>query len=221
MPVAVNCSVNETSARPLYRADLVLPLLNTSEKKNGIIEPYTSFANFFQHRPTFFLLHTATPATPWRFPSPPATATSTCSPSASKRPATFVHLQPSFLPHSDQRRPFLPSFDFCCNLLRFCLSTSDFTSNRLSYRRFHFEHSNVSVFHNMVVRLNNKSADVKKQTVFFLQTADVWSTSSAAEVCRYGPQTADVLASKKQTAPIRRSEKEEEIVQPRSILTKS
>ncbi|KAL4567301.1 hypothetical protein LXL04_022881 [Taraxacum kok-saghyz] len=46
-----------------------------------------------------------------------------------------------------------------------------------------------------------KSADVKKQTVFFLQTADVWSTSSAAEVCRCGPQTADVLTSKKQTAP--------------------
>ncbi|KAL4570384.1 hypothetical protein LXL04_026036 [Taraxacum kok-saghyz] len=45
------------------------------------------------------------------------------------------------------------------------------------------------------------SADVKKQTVFFLQTADVWSTSSAAEGCRCGPQTADVLTSKKQTAP--------------------
>ncbi|KAL4587282.1 hypothetical protein LXL04_000150 [Taraxacum kok-saghyz] len=47
----------------------------------------------------------------------------------------------------------------------------------------------------------NLSADVKKQTVFFLQTADVWSTSSAAEACRCGPQTADVLSSKKQTAP--------------------
>ncbi|KAL4554494.1 hypothetical protein LXL04_039325 [Taraxacum kok-saghyz] len=45
------------------------------------------------------------------------------------------------------------------------------------------------------------SADVKKQTVFFLQTADVWSTSSAAEDCRCGPQTVDVLASEKQTAP--------------------
>ncbi|KAL4582280.1 hypothetical protein LXL04_006824 [Taraxacum kok-saghyz] len=43
--------------------------------------------------------------------------------------------------------------------------------------------------------------DVKKQTVFFLQTADVWSTSSAAESCRCGPQTADVLVSKKQTPP--------------------
>ncbi|KAL4580290.1 hypothetical protein LXL04_016478 [Taraxacum kok-saghyz] len=32
---------------------------------------------------------------------------------------------------------------------------------------------------------------LKKQTVFFLQTADVWSTSSAAEGCRCGPQTAD------------------------------
>ncbi|CAI9301527.1 unnamed protein product [Lactuca saligna] len=30
-------------------------------------------------------------------------------------------------------------------------------------------------------------ADVKKQTVFLLQTADVWSTSSAAEACRCGP----------------------------------
>ncbi|KAL4586021.1 hypothetical protein LXL04_010651 [Taraxacum kok-saghyz] len=37
----------------------------------------------------------------------------------------------------------------------------------------------------------NQSADVKKQTVFFLQTADVWSSSSAAEGCRCGPQTAD------------------------------
>ncbi|KAL4561624.1 hypothetical protein LXL04_033794 [Taraxacum kok-saghyz] len=39
--------------------------------------------------------------------------------------------------------------------------------------------------------VNIQSADVKKQTVFFLQTADVWSTSSAAEACRCGPQTAD------------------------------
>ncbi|KAL4577034.1 hypothetical protein LXL04_013135 [Taraxacum kok-saghyz] len=49
--------------------------------------------------------------------------------------------------------------------------------------------------------LYKQSADVKKQTVFFLQTADVWSTSFAAEACRCGPQTADVLASKKQTPP--------------------
>ncbi|KAL4564271.1 hypothetical protein LXL04_028330 [Taraxacum kok-saghyz] len=50
--------------------------------------------------------------------------------------------------------------------------------------------------------LNNLfSANIKKQTVFFLQTADVYSTSSAAEGCRCGPQTADVLASKKQIAP--------------------
>ncbi|KAL4578867.1 hypothetical protein LXL04_014998 [Taraxacum kok-saghyz] len=51
------------------------------------------------------------------------------------------------------------------------------------------------------MNLYKQSADVKKQTVFFLQTADVWSTSSAAEACRCGPQTADVLASKKQTPP--------------------
>ncbi|MFS7888526.1 hypothetical protein Hanom_Chr00s000001g01596241 [Helianthus anomalus] len=44
-------------------------------------------------------------------------------------------------------------------------------------------------------------AEVKKQTVFFLQTAEVWSTSSATDVCRCGPQTADVLPLKKQTAP--------------------
>ncbi|KAL4587942.1 hypothetical protein LXL04_000819 [Taraxacum kok-saghyz] len=42
---------------------------------------------------------------------------------------------------------------------------------------------------------------LKKQTVFLLQTADVWTTSSSAELCRCGPQTADVLALKKQTAP--------------------
>ncbi|MFS7908534.1 hypothetical protein Hanom_Chr01g00084301 [Helianthus anomalus] len=39
----------------------------------------------------------------------------------------------------------------------------------------------------------------KKQTVFFLQTAEIWSTSSATDVCRCGPQTADVLTLKKQT----------------------
>ncbi|KAL4592425.1 hypothetical protein LXL04_005419 [Taraxacum kok-saghyz] len=48
---------------------------------------------------------------------------------------------------------------------------------------------------------SNQSADVKKQTVFFLQTGDVWSTSSSADVCRCGPQTADVLTLKKQTEP--------------------
>ncbi|KAL4555382.1 hypothetical protein LXL04_038000 [Taraxacum kok-saghyz] len=41
----------------------------------------------------------------------------------------------------------------------------------------------------------------EKQTVFFLQTADVWTTSSSAELCRYGPQTADVLPLEKQTEP--------------------
>ncbi|KAL4582869.1 hypothetical protein LXL04_007430 [Taraxacum kok-saghyz] len=53
----------------------------------------------------------------------------------------------------------------------------------------------------LLYSLFQQSADVKKQTVFFLQTADVWSTSSAAEACRCGPQTADVLVSKKQTPP--------------------
>ncbi|KAL4589903.1 hypothetical protein LXL04_002815 [Taraxacum kok-saghyz] len=43
--------------------------------------------------------------------------------------------------------------------------------------------------------------DVKKQTAFLLQSADVWSTSSSTEVCRCGPQTADVLPLKKQTTP--------------------
>ncbi|KAM0021793.1 hypothetical protein Hdeb2414_s0024g00654861 [Helianthus debilis subsp. tardiflorus] len=43
-------------------------------------------------------------------------------------------------------------------------------------------------------------AEVKKQTVF-LQTAEVFSTSSATDVCRCSPQTADVLPLKKQTAP--------------------
>ncbi|MFS7939731.1 hypothetical protein Hanom_Chr05g00455361 [Helianthus anomalus] len=44
-------------------------------------------------------------------------------------------------------------------------------------------------------------AEVKKQTIFFLQTAEVWSTSSATDVCRCGPQTADILPLKKQTTP--------------------
>ncbi|KAL4581142.1 hypothetical protein LXL04_017351 [Taraxacum kok-saghyz] len=38
------------------------------------------------------------------------------------------------------------------------------------------------------------SADVKKQTVFLLQIAYVWTTSSSAELCRCGPQTANTKA---------------------------
>ncbi|MFS7975002.1 hypothetical protein Hanom_Chr10g00875391 [Helianthus anomalus] len=41
----------------------------------------------------------------------------------------------------------------------------------------------------------------KKNTVFFLQTAKVWSTSSATDVCRCCPETEDVLSLKKQTTP--------------------
>ncbi|KAL4585612.1 hypothetical protein LXL04_010235 [Taraxacum kok-saghyz] len=48
-------------------------------------------------------------------------------------------------------------------------------------------------------RWNLQSADVKKQTVFFLQTADVWFTSSAAEACRCGPQTADKWTNENST----------------------
>ncbi|KAK1421378.1 hypothetical protein QVD17_23670 [Tagetes erecta] len=33
------------------------------------------------------------------------------------------------------------------------------------------------------------------------KTADVWSTSSSADVCRCDPQTADIFLQKKQTAP--------------------
>ncbi|KAL4590011.1 hypothetical protein LXL04_002929 [Taraxacum kok-saghyz] len=36
-----------------------------------------------------------------------------------------------------------------------------------------------------------------------VETADVWTTSSSAELCRCGPQIADVLALKKQTEPKR------------------
>ncbi|MFS7963590.1 hypothetical protein Hanom_Chr08g00740131 [Helianthus anomalus] len=43
--------------------------------------------------------------------------------------------------------------------------------------------------------------EVKKQTVFFLQTAEVWSTSSVIDVCRCGLQTTYNLPLKKQTAP--------------------
>ncbi|MFS7943011.1 hypothetical protein Hanom_Chr06g00495271 [Helianthus anomalus] len=45
------------------------------------------------------------------------------------------------------------------------------------------------------------SAEDKKQTVFFLQTAEVWSTHSAIDICRCGPQSADILPLKIQTAP--------------------
>ncbi|KAJ0556567.1 putative RNA-binding S4 domain-containing protein [Helianthus annuus] len=55
----------------------------------------------------------------------------------------------------------------------------------------------VSVNHRVVIKL----AEIKKQTVFILQTGEVWSTSSATDVCRCGPQTADVLPLKKQTTP--------------------
>ncbi|MFS7959097.1 hypothetical protein Hanom_Chr08g00686641 [Helianthus anomalus] len=43
--------------------------------------------------------------------------------------------------------------------------------------------------------------EVKKQTLFSLQTADLWSTSSPADACRCGPQTAELLHLKKQTPP--------------------
>ncbi|MFS8025557.1 hypothetical protein Hanom_Chr16g01476451 [Helianthus anomalus] len=46
--------------------------------------------------------------------------------------------------------------------------------------------------------------EVKKQTLFSLQTADIWSTSSSADACRCGPQTADLFPQKKQTTPKRR-----------------
>ncbi|MFS7915549.1 hypothetical protein Hanom_Chr02g00166661 [Helianthus anomalus] len=40
-----------------------------------------------------------------------------------------------------------------------------------------------------------------KQTLFSLQTAVFWSTSSPADACRCGPQTADLLPLQKQTPP--------------------
>ncbi|KAJ0507829.1 hypothetical protein HanIR_Chr11g0510551 [Helianthus annuus] len=49
--------------------------------------------------------------------------------------------------------------------------------------------------------LNFGFAEVKKQIVIFLQTVEVWSTSSGSDVCRCSPQTADILPLKKQTAP--------------------
>ncbi|MFS7946163.1 hypothetical protein Hanom_Chr06g00532791 [Helianthus anomalus] len=44
-------------------------------------------------------------------------------------------------------------------------------------------------------------AEVKQQIVYFLQTPEVWSTSSATDVCRFGPHIADILPLKKQTTP--------------------
>ncbi|MFS7945733.1 hypothetical protein Hanom_Chr06g00527651 [Helianthus anomalus] len=43
--------------------------------------------------------------------------------------------------------------------------------------------------------------EVKKQTVSFLHIAEVWFTSSATDVCRCGPQAADILPFKRQTTP--------------------
>ncbi|KAF5822546.1 hypothetical protein HanXRQr2_Chr01g0027861 [Helianthus annuus] len=48
---------------------------------------------------------------------------------------------------------------------------------------------------------SKKKKKKKKQTLFSLQTADLWSTSSPADACRCGPQTADLLHLKKQTPP--------------------
>ncbi|MFS7922221.1 hypothetical protein Hanom_Chr03g00246401 [Helianthus anomalus] len=42
---------------------------------------------------------------------------------------------------------------------------------------------------------------LKNKQLFFLQTAEVWSTSSSTNVCICGPQTADILPLKKQTSP--------------------
>ncbi|MFS7918856.1 hypothetical protein Hanom_Chr03g00206081 [Helianthus anomalus] len=42
---------------------------------------------------------------------------------------------------------------------------------------------------------------VKKQTIFFLQTAYIWSTFST-DVYRYRPQTADILPLKKTNSTI-------------------
>ncbi|MFS7971779.1 hypothetical protein Hanom_Chr09g00836891 [Helianthus anomalus] len=39
---------------------------------------------------------------------------------------------------------------------------------------------------------------VKKQTTFFLQTVEIWSTSSSTDIYRCGLQTADILPLKKQ-----------------------
>ncbi|MFS7970174.1 hypothetical protein Hanom_Chr09g00817921 [Helianthus anomalus] len=39
------------------------------------------------------------------------------------------------------------------------------------------------------------------QTPFLLHSTDIWYTSSRADVCSCGPQTADLLHLKKQTAP--------------------
>ncbi|MFS8022844.1 hypothetical protein Hanom_Chr16g01444321 [Helianthus anomalus] len=52
-----------------------------------------------------------------------------------------------------------------------------------------------------VVRGVEKRFCRSKQTLFSLQTADLWSTSSSADACRCGPQTADFFPQKKQTAP--------------------
>ncbi|MFS8000645.1 hypothetical protein Hanom_Chr12g01180791 [Helianthus anomalus] len=48
--------------------------------------------------------------------------------------------------------------------------------------------------------MHQQLAEVKNQTVFFLHTVEVWSTSSAIDVCRCVPHTVDVLPLKKQTS---------------------
>ncbi|KAJ0454142.1 putative cysteine desulfurase [Helianthus annuus] len=52
-----------------------------------------------------------------------------------------------------------------------------------------------------VVCVKSGFVEGKKQTLFSLQTADIWSTSSPADACRCGLQTADLFPQKKQTAP--------------------
>ncbi|KAL4587460.1 hypothetical protein LXL04_000331 [Taraxacum kok-saghyz] len=52
-------------------------------------------------------------------------------------------------------------------------------------------------FHELI----EHSGAFRWQQGFDKYNADIWSTSSAAEACRCGPQTVDVLTSKKQIAP--------------------
>ncbi|KAL4580116.1 hypothetical protein LXL04_016296 [Taraxacum kok-saghyz] len=77
---------------------------------------------------------------------------------------------PPSSPPSSLLPPTLAAPDFAASFIRYSAPPS-------SFLRFHRRKWGIES-----CITNAQSADVKKQTVFFLQTADIWSTSSSAEV---------------------------------------
>ncbi|KAL4555309.1 hypothetical protein LXL04_037925 [Taraxacum kok-saghyz] len=110
----------------------------------------------------------------------------------------LLHRRPATSATSATASPSPISPLFSTSKLRFHL----FSTSKL---RFHHLQAPISPVQHLQAPIPSPpSSDFITSNLDFAlqtQTADVWSTSSAAEGCRCGPQTADVLASKKQTSP--------------------